>query len=212
MRKFILWDNDGVLVDTEQWYFTATQRALAQLNISLKKSDYLQIMAQGKSSWDMAAAAGVSDQVAQKKREERDQYYQQYLVEKDIEIPGVLEVLKVLADSYRMAIVTTSKRAPFELIHQHRGILPMMEFVLAREDYEHSKPDPEPYLMALDRLGAKADEAVVIEDSQRGLRSAIAAGIDCVVVYNNFTVTHDFTGATRLIQSLDELPGVLESL
>ena len=60
MKRFILWDNDGVLVDTEFWYFKATQRALAELGVTLKKHTYLQRMAQGKSSWDLASTPGIS--------------------------------------------------------------------------------------------------------------------------------------------------------
>ena len=59
IKKYILWDNDGVLVDTEWWYFKATQRALAELGVVLEEQTYLQRMVLGKSSWDLAAAMGV---------------------------------------------------------------------------------------------------------------------------------------------------------
>ena len=53
-----------------------------------------------------------------------------------------------------MAIVTTAKRADFELIHENRHIKQFMDFVLVREDYQHAKPHPEPYLTGLKRSGA----------------------------------------------------------
>jgi beta-phosphoglucomutase-like phosphatase (HAD superfamily) len=56
-------------------------------------------------------------------------------------------------------------------------------------------PDPEPYLTALNRFGAPDEEALVVEDSARGLRSAVSAGIDCAIVYNEFTKSHDFSQA-----------------
>ena len=59
-------------------------------------------------------------------------------------------------------------------------------------DYARSKPAPDPYLAALGRFAIKREAAVVIEDSERGLRSAIAAGIDCIVVYNKFTRDSEF--------------------
>jgi beta-phosphoglucomutase-like phosphatase (HAD superfamily) len=52
----------------------------------------------------------------------------------------------------------------------------------------------------------------VVEDSQRGLQAALAAGIDCVVVHNPFTASHDFTGATHTLKSLAELPGILHDI
>ena len=57
MKQYILFDNDGVLVDTEYWYFKATQRALGELGVTLEKNPYLQRMVRGESSWDLALAA-----------------------------------------------------------------------------------------------------------------------------------------------------------
>ena len=130
----------------------------------------------------------------------------------DIEIEGVLETLSELADTYRMAIVTTSKPPDFALIHERRSILDHMEFYLTREDYERAKPHPEPYLRGLQRFGAAAAETVVIEDSARGLKSAIAAGIDCIVVANEFTESHDLSEATGKVATFRGLPSAIKGL
>ena len=66
-----------------------------------------------------------------------------------------------------MAIITTSRRVDFELIHKNRGIADFMDFVLCVEDYEKAKPNPEPYLKGLERFCSKPFEAIVVEDSQR---------------------------------------------
>ena len=111
-----------------------------------------------------------------------------------------------------MGIVTTSKRADFALIHEKRSILDYMEFYLTEEDYERAKPHPEPYLTGLQRFGAAAAETVVIEDSARGLKSAIAAGIDCIVVANEFTAAHDLSAATAKVATIRELPSAIRGL
>lgn len=212
MKQYILWDNDGVLVDTEHWYFKATQRALAELGVPLDERTYQGRMIRGASSWDLAFQAGVEPARIATQRAQRDAYYQAYLQEESLEIPRVEQVLELLArnNNVRMAIVTSSTRAHFNLIHRKRNLLRFMEFVLTREDYVLSKPDPEPYLLALRRFGAHADQCLIVEDSQRGLQAAIAAGIDCAVVYNSFTVSHDFSGATHRLNSIDELPGIID--
>jgi beta-phosphoglucomutase-like phosphatase (HAD superfamily) len=84
-----------------------------------------------------------------------------------------------------------------------------MEFALCSGEYDRSKPHPDPYLKGLELLGGSTAEALVIEDSERGLRSAVSAGIDCVVVHNPFTAAHDFSRATHRIQSLDALEALL---
>ena len=211
-KRYILWDHDGVLVDTEPLYYEATRDALARLDLDLPLEVYLADMGEGLSAWDRAVEEGIAEEVAVERREWRDRRYQELLVEREIEIPGVELVLATLAQQYSMAIVTTAKRSDFELIHRGRSIVGHMDFVLTNGDYERSKPAPDPYLTALERFGASADEAVVVEDSARGLRSAIAAGIDCVVVDNEFVRSQDFSGATARIRSLDELPGLLPTL
>jgi beta-phosphoglucomutase-like phosphatase (HAD superfamily) len=111
-----------------------------------------------------------------------------------------------------MAIVSTARRADFELIHRSRLIRQHFEFVIAAEDCTEHKPLPQPYRMALERLGALPSEALVIEDTSRGLRSALAAGIDCVIIRNDFTCSQDFTGALRMISSIRELPSLIAAL
>lgn len=201
----VLLDHDGVLVDTELWYFRAGQRALAEVGVHLEEERYLRDMSAGFGTWAQARDAGVDEQTIDRLRVARDTYYQEYLRSEPIEIDGVVDVLAELSEHVRMAIVTTAKRADFDLIHEHRGIVAFMEFVLVREDYEHAKPHPEPYLTALRRFGADREQALVVEDSSRGLQSAVAAGIDCAVVHNEFTKAQDFSQATHRIGSLREL-------
>ena len=212
MKQYILFDHDGVLVDTESWFYRAGERALADIGFTLDRDQYLRDMTQGMATWVQAIAAGVDEPTISRQREVRNVYYQEYLRTEDIEIEGVLQTLEELADMYRMAIVTTSKRADFALIHEDRSILDYMEFYLDREDYERAKPHPEPYLRGLERFGATAAETVVIEDSARGLESAIAAGIDCIVVANEFTASHDLSKATAKVATFRDLPSTIKGL
>jgi HAD superfamily hydrolase (TIGR01509 family) len=209
VKKYILFDHDGVLVDTEFWYYKAGERALADIGLTLDQDRYLKDMSQGAGTWAQARAAGIDEQTISRQRAVRDGYYQEYLRTEAIEIDGVVETLAELAKYVRMAIVTTAKRADFDIIHEHRQVRQFMDFVLVREDYQLAKPHPEPYLAGLKRFGATRDEALVVEDSSRGLNSALAAGIDCVVVYNDFTKAHDFSGASHRIETLAELKDII---
>ncbi len=212
VKKYILFDNDGVLVDTENWFYLANRRVLASLGVDLPRDRYVANMANGIPAWEVARESGVPESEIARVRELRNRYYQEYLATEDIEIEGVLPTLAELAGKYRMGIVTTSKPSDFALIHEGRSILDFMDFHLAKGDYERSKPHPDPYLRGLKRFGASADEAVVVEDSARGLKSAIAAGIDCIVVANDFTAAHDFSGAAARVDAFTELPSAIESL
>ncbi len=205
----ILFDHDGVLVDTEHLYFRATREILTEVGFDLPIGLYLALQAEGKSAWEHAKGVGLSAARADELRQARNVLYQRYLVEEDIEIPGVVETLKKLGRRCSMAIVTTAKKEDFALIHRDRNIVEHMDFVLANGDYARSKPQPDPYLAGLERFGVSPDRALVVEDSERGLRSAVAAGIDCAVVHHEFTASQDFSRATYKLDSLAELVDLL---
>ena len=209
MKKYILFDNDGVLVETEKWYFEANVKALAELNIKLEEQVYMRIMAKGGTAWEVAQKQGISEETINKKRFQRDIYYQEFLKTKNIEIDGVKEILTKLSKKYKMAIITTSRRVDFDLIHKKRGIIDFMDFTLCVEEYKRAKPYPDPYLAGLKKFNAKKEETIIVEDSQRGLTSAFNAGIECVIVKNEFTKTHDFSKASYYINNLKELEKIL---
>jgi HAD superfamily hydrolase (TIGR01509 family) len=209
VKKYILFDHDGVLVDTEFWYYKAGERALADIGLTLDKDQYLRDMNQGLGTWAQARVAGIDEQTISRQREVRNDYYQEYLRTEAIEIEGVVETLAELSKYVRMAIVTTARRVDFEIIHERRQVRQFMDFALVREDYNLAKPHPEPYLTALKRLGATKEETLIVEDSSRGLNSAVAAGIDCAIVYNEFTKAYDFSQASYRIETLIELKDII---
>ncbi len=209
MKRYILFDNDGVLVETEVWYYRASAEVLYNMGIEMDEASYKEIMVNGLSSFILAERAGFDAITVAKARDRRNVLYQHYLEHEDIAIDGVKEVLQRLGERFRIGIVTTSRRVDFELIHRSRGIVDMMEFVLCVEDYPRSKPHPDPYLKGLESFHAQPHEAIVVEDSERGLRAAVAAGIETVTVHNDFTALHDFSKATHRIQRLEELEEIL---
>lgn len=211
MVTHLLFDHDGVLVDTEQWYFEATRDALARLGVIMTFDDYKQHLVDGRSNWISARNKGATEAEVASAKAWRDDRYQYFLQRKDIDIAGVSEVLGDLAENFRMAVITTSKRTDFELIHRERTLLDCMEFALCREDYDKAKPDAEPYRAGLLRFGIGPESAAVIEDSKRGLAAAKAAGILSIKVHNEF-VTHQQAVADYEIQSLQELPDLLMSI
>jgi HAD superfamily hydrolase (TIGR01509 family) len=211
--KYVLWDNDGVLVDTEEGYFLATQRVLADLGITLAIEPYMHLRARGASAWELAEAAGIDRSVIEHHRSLRDQHYQAFIRSREVEIPGVHDVVSRLAGAHRMAVVTTSKRRDFELIHRSGRIVRHMEFVLTRESFAREKPHLDGYLAALERFGAAPQEAVVVEDSRQGLDAARAAGLACLIVHNRFFgPRQDFSGAVAVLRSIDEVPNAIAAL
>jgi HAD superfamily hydrolase (TIGR01509 family) len=206
MIKAIFWDNDGVLVDTERLYYIATQQVLATVGVQLTKEQYIELLlVQGKSPWYLAEEKGVTPDDIEKLRDKRNVLYSALLEQEQIIIDGAGDVLEELSKRYVMGIVTSSRPDHFEIIHRRTGFLIYFQFAITLGDYSHSKPHPEPYLLAVERSGFKAEECLVIEDSERGLTAAMEAGIRCIVIPNEFTRGSNFSGAYKVLGDLQEL-------
>jgi beta-phosphoglucomutase-like phosphatase (HAD superfamily) len=124
----------------------------------------------------------------------------------------VHDTLTMLRACFRMAIVTPSKAGHLHLMHRNSGLWPFFEFAITREDYACSKPDPEPYMAALDRLQLNAERCIAIEDSERGLAAANAAGLRCIVIPSELTEGGNFNGAVAVLASVSALPEALSRM
>ena len=213
MIKAILWDNDGVLVDTERLYFQATREILARVGVNLTREMFVEyLLKKGKSVWHLAAEKGTPPDRVDRMREERNARYSQLLQEENTVIAGVAETLPKL-HQFTMGIVTTSRREHFDIIHRASGLLQYFAFILTREDYEKSKPDPEPYLRGLEKTGVERSECIVIEDSKRGLTAATRAGLRCLVIPTELNRDDDFSEAYMVLDAItDVTPELLGSI
>ncbi|MEY4575655.1 MAG: hypothetical protein RL701_358 [Pseudomonadota bacterium] len=210
MPTALLWDNDGVLVDTEVLYFQATRELLASVGAQLTEALYSELfLRQGRGAWHLARELGANEERITELTQLRNARYSELLTRGGLVYPGVELAIAALAQRYRMAIVTSSQPEHFEQIHRTSAFLAHFEFVLTRSDYARSKPDPEPYLTALARLGLAAEECLVIEDSERGLRAAVAAGIRCWVVRSHFSRELEFPLAERVFPDIASLTAAL---
>lgn len=213
MITHVFFDNDGILVDTEHLYFEASRQVLASCGIGLSEAQYVQLfLRENRGLLHFSDAHGWSADELAVLRATRNDIYADLLGREARVIDGVEEVLDLLHGRCRLAIVTSSYRRHFELIHARSGLLRYFDFVLADGDYAASKPHPAPYLTALSRAAAPADRCLVVEDSERGLASALAAGLRCVIVPSRLTRSQQFEGAWQVLNDIRELPDVIVSL
>lgn len=207
----LLWDHDGVLVDTEGLYLQATREVLASVGVALDDALYRELfLVQNRGAWHLVRDHDDGALAALKQR--RSERYTELLTSGDVYLPGALAMISELATRHRMAIVTSSRRAHFEAIHHGRELPRHFELILAREDYAESKPDPEPYLTAVARLGVPPSDCLVIEDSERGLRAAHAAGLRTWVIPSALTRGSDFARAERRFEDIASLHAALRAL
>jgi HAD superfamily hydrolase (TIGR01509 family) len=203
MFDVVLFDNDGVLVDTETLYFRATREALGEVGVALAEADYVELfLRQGRGAWHLAEAQGIDAATIDRLRQWRDDRYAALIDAGPVVIPGALAAVQRIAPGRRLAIVTSSMPEPFARAHARSGLLSYFELVLTREAYGQSKPHPEPYLTAVARLGVDPAACLVIEDSERGLIAAKAAGLACWVVPSPLTAAGCFDDADAVLLDL----------
>ena len=209
-KKAIFWDNDGILVDTEKYYFEANRQILKKAGFELTWSLFSDLyLNQAKGAWHLLDTEKYPAESVHNLKKERDDLYHTLLMTKDIQIDGIENIVAALSKKYKMAVVTSSRPVHFYAIHARTQLLKYFHFVITPDDYTQYKPDPEPYLTALYKMGVNPAESVVIEDSRRGLLSAKAAGLECIIVMNELTRTSDFTEADYVLHDIRRLTDIL---
>lgn len=120
--------------------------------------------------------------------------------------PGIIELIKALHDAgVPLAVATSGRRATAKKTLAGLGLDGYFETVVGIEDAGRPKPDPAPYAIALERLGVAPADAVAIDDSPAGVRSARAAGLAVVALPLEGSLRWGLGGAHMITDSLAEL-------
>jgi HAD superfamily hydrolase (TIGR01509 family) len=210
MYRTILWDNDGILVKSEDLYYEATREIMRDVDIELSLETYRKyFLKENGGAWHLVRARGYDQTFVEKLRTARNELYAKFLEVRDLTVDGAEAVLNELAGRFKMGIVTSSKRDHFEIIHRRTGFLRYFDFVVGEGDFRSSKPDPEPYRVALERCATPPWECLAIEDSERGLRAAKGAGLACWVIPTDLTAESDFSAADRVVENIRLVPRLL---
>jgi HAD superfamily hydrolase (TIGR01509 family) len=206
MLSAILWDNDGTLVDTEPLYYQATRELLLTLGVEVTPEQYARIgLDEGRSIFDLAAERGIARDLIEARRQARNLRYMELITGGVPLRPGIMECLGALHRRVPMGIVTSSQRDHFERMHETTGLLPYFDFILTREDFRNTKPDPEPYLTAARRFDLEPARCLVIEDTRRGVIAAKRAGMECWAIPSSFAPADGFLEADRVCADAAEV-------
>jgi HAD superfamily hydrolase (TIGR01509 family) len=184
MIKAILFDSDGVLVDSEQFFFEATCIAFKSAGAALSCNQWAKwYLGEGKRSREVAELVGIPTSLVEDAIARRDELFWNRIDQEGVPLcPGVTETLNHLSQNFRLAVVTGASRKHYDRVHASSGLHNFFEAVITRDEYEQIKPHPQAYLKALQRLGLKPDDCLAVEDSPRGATAALAAGIRCFVI------------------------------
>lgn len=128
-------------------------------------------------------------------------------------MPGALNALETVNRiGLKIAIVTGAGSHGVTSTIDAHGLGPLIEVVVSGDDVVSSKPAPDCYLLALERLNSTAADCIALEDTQNGVTAAVAAGLTCCAIPNAFSAHHSFEQAQRRFASLAQAIRWIETL
>jgi HAD superfamily hydrolase (TIGR01509 family) len=177
--KAILFDMDGVLIEAKDWHYEALNQSLALFGYEINRYEHL-------TSYDglptktklkkLTLEKGLPESLHGFINEMKQHYtvtmIQQYCRPR---FNHEYALSKLKAEGYNLAVGSNSIRMTVELMMEYAKLSHYFDFMLSNQDVKKSKPDPEMYLTAMNRLGLKPEECVIVEDNEHGIQAAIAS-------------------------------------
>ncbi len=226
MLRAVIFDCDGVIVDSEPHHLKAFKEVLAEEGISLSTEEYfLKYLAMDDKGCFEAVLREknrpVDNKILKSLIIRKMEIYRRLSKEELILYPGVVDLVRKLQGRYRLAIASGAFRGEVKFALDKGGMRDAFPVLVTAQDVRNGKPHPEAFLTALAQINQTAplpsptirpDECLVIEDSRHGVEGAKAAGMICLAVTNSYP-KKKLTHADLVINTLEGLqPENLEKL
>lgn len=208
--KAVIFDMDGVLVDTNPHHKTAWREYYQRNGKTLSDTDFVQHVS-GKHNTDIVAhlfgGQTLTPEEVHRLGNEKESLFRELYRPAIMPVPGLLSFLKALKEAgIKLAVATSAPVENLDFVVEALGIRDYFDALLNESMVSHPKPDPEIYQKAMERLGVEPTESVIFEDSTTGIQAAKASGALVVGMATTQTpdelwpmvddVTADFTGMT----------------
>jgi HAD superfamily hydrolase (TIGR01509 family) len=205
MKRALVFDFDGLILDTEWPEYVAWQRVFEGLGLTLAMEDWMHVVG-GPDQVDFKLK--LEERLGRKPDWEsldatRLDHHRSLMAEQEI-LPGVRELMiEASAQGWAIGVASSSSRAWVSGNLRRLGLDSWIEAVRTRDNVPRLKPHPDPYLLACEDLGADPRRSYAFEDSATGVAAARAAGLTVIAVPNRITKHHDLGGAHQVLKSLE---------
>ena len=183
-KKAIIFDMDGVLVDTENAYLNMFRDFLRAHGKPVREDILLKIVgADSKKTWKYMGKLWGEEDTEKIRQLFHSEYPDGTLDYREYLFPGVPQMLRTLKQkNYLLALASSSKKKDIRRMLKENELGSYFTVVVSGEEYKESKPDPELYNDVKRQLGLNSEECLVVEDSTYGIRAAKAAGLEVIAV------------------------------
>jgi beta-phosphoglucomutase len=209
MIRTVIFDMDGVIIDTEPIHHAAFLKLFAELGIDVSAAEYASFL--GSSTRNVMQRLVASYALPQAPetllQRKRTLFNQQFDTDPNLDLlPGVRPLLDDIRQAgLGLVLASSASKATIKRVFDRFGLAPYFAHVVSGEDFEHSKPDPAIFLHAAELAGTPVAECVVIEDSANGVAAAKAAGIYCIGYASPHSEGQDLRLADQVISDFSEL-------
>jgi HAD superfamily hydrolase (TIGR01509 family) len=209
MFEAVIFDMDGVIIDSEPFHLEVNIELYRKLNIDMSSEEYFDrfIGTSNQQMWSYLKDRYALPQTLQQLLDLATRSLVDHLQQLRIDpIPGVVDLMQQLLDrGTRLALASSSPREVIDAVVGKFGMAPFFTAVVSGDDVVRAKPDPEIFLKAAGTLKVQPASCVVIEDSMRGVSAAKAAGMRCIAFVNLNSGEQDLSGADLKVDSFTGL-------
>lgn len=212
----IIFDHDGTLVDSESIHFTIWQRLLEQFDVNFTEAEYL---ANCLGIPTLQCARHIIKTYKLDLSPETLYMQNHELTMKILGgnpaplMAGVEQCMNQCRDAnIRMAVASGASRAEVFTSIMGHACLNHIHLISCRDDVPRNKPAPDVYLLALSKLALNSTQCIAIEDSQNGVKAALAAGLRCIAVPNKYSIQQDLSAADHIAKNLMEAWQIISNL
>lgn len=209
MIKTVIFDMDGVIVDTEPLHYIAYHKHFNHLDIDVPHELYASFTGLStKNTYQrLIENFGLTHSVEELIQAKRDFFNDLFDTKEDLELlPGVYNLIKNLhASGIQLVLASSASKVTIKRVFDRFGLHQYFTHTVSGEDFPQSKPNPAIFLKAAELSGTPVSECIVIEDSANGIKAANAAGIYCVAYKSENTAPQDLSLANIVIDHFDEL-------
>ena len=182
----MIFDLDGVIVDSEIWWDDVRKGFAADHGRTWDTEDRASVMGANSAAWARTMRDRLSLDIAPEviEREIVDGVVERFAAEGAPTIDGAVAAVRRIAADRPVAIASSAHPAVIDAALRTTGLDDVFRVVASSDEVEHGKPAPDVYLLAAERLGADPATCLVVEDSLNGVKAAKAAGMTVVLVPN----------------------------
>ena len=205
MITTLIFDLDGLLADTEKLHSRAYQEAFARYGFVLTEQDYSEHwIKKGGTVGEFIASTGWSID-PELVRVTKAELYEALVKSTAEPMPGATSLLSRVAGWKKLALATSSYEDAAYAVLKALRIGDYFSIIATRSSVERIKPFPDLFVYVAQTLGENPESCLVFEDSEKGIVAAQSAGMKCIAIPNIHTFDHDFSKATIVLPSLDEV-------